>query len=229
MRNMLATLLLSQGVPMILAGDEFARTQAGNNNAYCQDNELSWVSWQLEQEHRELVSYVKRLIEIRRSHPSFHRRSFFQGRPIRGAAVKDVTWLTPNGNEMTDQEWNESFARCLGMFLAGDAIGEEDDRGQPLHDDDFILLLNAHHERIDFVIPGLPVPSIWNVMLDTTRADGGSSDRRTFPAGSRFPLGGRSLALLVKSKNIEITEGVQPAEAAALATLSNEKPDDARL
>jgi glycogen operon protein len=142
--------------------------------------------------------------------------------------VKDITWLSPNGNEMTDQEWNESSARCLGMFLAGDAIGEKDDRGRPLHDDDFILLLNAHHERIDFLIPGLPAPATWNVMLDTARADGGSADQRTFSAASHFPLQGRSLALLVRSKKVEIAQAVlQPAQVAALANPAHESPDGA--
>jgi glycogen operon protein len=199
-RNLLATLILSQGVPMLVAGDEFGRTQSGNNNAYCQDNELSWVDWRLEQENPHLVDYVQLLIGIRRAHPSFHRRSFFQARPIRGATVKDITWLAPSGDEMTDDEWSKSFARCLGMFLAGDALGEDDDRGLPLHDDDFILLLNAHHEQIDFVIPFLPAPGGWSVVVDTSRSDGGSTDQRTFSTGARFPLLGRSLALLIRSK-----------------------------
>jgi isoamylase len=199
-RNLLATLILSQGVPRLVAGDEFGRTQSGNNNAYCQDNELSWVDWRLRQENPHLVDYVQLLIGIRRAHPSFHRRSFFQGRPIRGATVKDITWLAPSGDEMTDDEWSKSFARCLGMFLAGDALGEDDDRGLPLHDADFILFLNAHHEQIDFVIPFLPAPRGWNVVIDTSRSDGGSADQRTFSAGARFPLLGRSLALLIRSK-----------------------------
>ena len=191
---------------MLVAGDEFDRTQRGNNNAYCQDNELSWVDWRLRQETPELMSYVQRLIQIRRTHPSFRRRSFFQGRPIRGAAVKDITWLTPNGHEMTDDEWSESFGRCLGMFLAGDALGEDDDRGLPLLDDDFILLLNAHHEQIDFAIPALPPAGRWSVVIDTSRDDGGCADQRTFSTGERFPLVGRSLALLIRFKQAVSTD-----------------------
>ncbi len=204
---------------MLFAGDEFGRTQRGNNNAYCQDDELSWVDWRLAQENPQLIDYVQQLIEIRRAHPSFRRRSFFQGRPIRGAAVKDMTWLSPNGDEMTDDEWSKSFARCLGMFLAGDALGEDDDRGLPLHDDDFILLLNAHHERIDFVIPALPAPGVWNVVVDTARADGGRADPRIFSGGGRFPLQGRSLALLIRSRQPLLTEAL--AQAPKSVTLSN--------
>jgi isoamylase len=200
MRNLLATLLLSQGVPMLCAGDEFARTQGGNNNAYCQDNELSWVDWRLRDQNSDLVDYVRRLIEIRRSHPSFRRRSFFQGRPIKGAGVKDITWLTPGGYEMTDEEWSNSFAHCLGMYLAGDALGEDDDRGRPLLDDDFIFLLNAHHEAIEFVIPELPPSGVWRVVIDTSRSDGGLTDQRSFRCGAKFPLQERSLALLTRSK-----------------------------
>jgi glycogen operon protein len=217
MRNMLATLLLSQGVPMVLGGDEFGRTQSGNNNAYCQDNELSWINWDLPQENSDLLSFVRRLIEIRHKHPSFHRRSFFQGRPIRGASIKDITWLDPNGVEMNDEEWNKSFAQCLGMFLAGDAIGEEDDRGRPLHDDDFILLTNAHHEPIDFLIPSLPSPAKWNVVLDTALS-GGFGDQRSFSAGARFPLQGRSLVLLVRSTKPQTVRSMfRPAESAPSA------------
>jgi isoamylase len=217
-RNLLATLILSQGVPMLLAGDEFGRTQRGNNNAYCQDNELNWVDWSLQQQNPGLVDYVQLLIIIRRTHSSFHRRSFFQGRPIRGAGVKDITWLSPDGAEMTDDEWNKSFARCLGMFLAGDALGEDDDRGVPLRDHDFILLLNAHHEQIDFAIPLGQVPSIWNVVVDTSCNDGGSADRRTFSGGTRFPLQGRSLALLLGSKQPMLAQDVPEAQTGSGAT-----------
>jgi len=228
-RNLLATLVLSEGVPMLLAGDEFGRTQRGNNNAYCQDNELSWVDWRLHQENSDLVDYVRRLIEIRRTHPSFRRRNFFQGRPIRGAAAKDITWLTPNGDEMTDDEWSNSFARCLGMFLAGGALGEDDDRGQPLLDDDFILLLNGHHEQIDFVIPTLPASGTWNVVIDTSSADAGWMDQRTFLTGAHFPLQGRSLALLIRAKAALVTRDSKPtlAEAAIATTPAEQSPHGA--
>jgi isoamylase len=195
-RNLIATLLLSQGVPMILGGDEMGRTQRGNNNAYCQDNETSWVDWKLSPADREMLEFVREVLALRGSHPSFRRRSFFEGRPIKSAAIKDLTWLTPEGREMTDEEWNQSFARCLGMYLAGNAIGEDDEHGRPIVDDDFLLLLNSHHERIDFAIPSMPERSSWAVTLDTSR-DGGSGNPRLFEAGDLFPLEGRSFALLI--------------------------------
>jgi isoamylase len=200
-RNLFATMLLSQGVPMILSGDEVGRSQHGNNNGYCQDSEISWVDWRLSREDLDFLAFARRLVELRKSHPSFRRRSFFQGRPIQGAAIKDLTWLTPDGHEMTDEEWHRSSARCLGMFLAGNAIGEDDAQGHPVRDDDFILLLNSHHERIPFVIPQLPVPGIWHVALDTSRADDGIDDQRQYSAGEHFPVEGRSLALLTRSRS----------------------------
>jgi glycogen operon protein len=214
-RNFFATLLLSQGVPMILGGDEFGRTQRGNNNSYCQDNELSWVNWEFNPADRELLAFVCRLIEIRRGHSTFRRSSFFQGRPIKGVGIKDITWLTPDGGEMTDEEWDQSSARGLGMSLAGGAIGEDDQRGQPLSDDDFILLLNSHHERIDFALPVLPSASVWSVLIDTSADDGGAADERSFRSGERFPLEGRSLVLLIKSGRMERdVEKVQSSAAA---------------
>ena len=224
-RNLLATLVLSEGVPMLLAGDEFGRTQTGNNNGYCQDNEMSWVDWRLAEENPDIIAFVQRLLKIRRAHPSFRRRSFFQGRPIRGAAVKDITWLSPNGNEMTDEEWSKAFARCLGMFLAGDALGEDDDRGLPLRDDDFIVLLNAHHDQIDIIIPASPAAGIWNVVVDTSRSDGGYADQRTFSAGGRFPLQGRSLALLIRSKRpLLAQDSLEVPKSATIPTSAEQTP-----
>ncbi|HKV54307.1 MAG TPA: glycogen debranching protein GlgX [Candidatus Binataceae bacterium] len=197
-RNLLATLLLSQGVPMILGGDEFGRTQKGNNNAYCQDNDISWVNWELKPADRELLDFARRMLEIRRNHPSFRRRSFFQGRPIKGAGIKDITWINPDGREMTDEEWNQSSARCLGVALAGGPIGEDDDFSRPLNDADFIMLLNSHHEKIDFALPELPSSAAWNVVFDTCRA-GGEERMPSFRNGERYPLEARSLVLLDRS------------------------------
>src|SRR3712207_6283901 len=121
-RNMLTTLLLSQGVPMITAGDEWARTQNGNNNAYCQDNEISWLEWEHTEEQNQLFEFTRRLIQLRREHPVFRRPKFFQGRRIRGSEIKDVMWFNPGGNEMSDEEWASPFVRCLGMLLSGDTI-----------------------------------------------------------------------------------------------------------
>jgi isoamylase len=196
-RNLLATLILSQGVPMILAGDELGRTQNGNNNAYCQDNEISWVNWSLTRDDLELLSFIATLIEFRKAHPSFRRRNFFRGRLIKGAGVKDIVWLTPDGREMTDEEWNKSSARCLGLYLEGDATGEDDERGEPVKDDDFVLLINSYYESIPFVLPALPPASSWHIAIDTSRpcirSDSSGHSRGT----EKFLLQSRSLVLLV--------------------------------
>jgi len=196
-RNFLATLMFSQGVPMLLAGDEMGRTQKGNNNAYCQDNEISWVDWNLDKNDHELMSFVAKLIKLRKAHPSFHRRSFFQGRPIKGVGVKDIIWLAPDGSEMTDEEWNQSYARCLGLYLAGHATGEDDDRGRPLTDDDFVLLINAHHEPIPFTLPPLLERTSWSVLVDTAKPQPNQGAASVHGA-QKFPLEARSLVLLVR-------------------------------
>ena len=193
-RNLLATLLLSQGVPMLVAGDELDRTQHGNNNAYCQDNEISWMNWDLTTEGQELLDFVQHVIKLRREHPIFRRRSFFQEHLLRDG-TKNILWFDPDGLEMSDAEWNQGFARCLGMYLAGDVIGEVDKRGTAVMDDDFILLINAHHEEIPFVLPGFHAHVRWQVALDTSRPVAGK-DARRFACGDVFPLQGRSLALL---------------------------------
>jgi isoamylase len=193
-RNFLATLLLSQGVPMLLAGDEKGRTQRGNNNAYCQDNEISWMSWDADGEDRELLSFVSELIKFRKSHSCFRRRSFFKGPRGKGTGVKDIIWLTPDGREMTDQEWHQSEARCLGLCLQGSATDEDDERGQPVVDDDFILLLNSHHQPIPFLLPRIDDRDAWRVVFDTARETGESFYR----SAEQFPLQGRSLVLLTR-------------------------------
>lgn len=198
-RNFFATLLLSQGVPMLLAGDEIGRSQAGNNNAYCQDNELSWLDWNLDAGKRDLLEFVQRLITLRRSHPVFRKRHFFQGRPIRGKGIKDIMWLSPDGNEMSDEEWSKAFARCLGVYLSGDAFNERDARGRFLVDDNFLLLFNAHHEEIRFTIGTYDSDKEWEVLLDTYAGNGLPAGRR-FQRGAVYPLQGRSVAVLVSLK-----------------------------
>jgi len=195
-RNFFATLLLSQGVPMLLAGDETGHTQHGNNNAYCQDNEISWLPWNPDTEDRELQSFVIELIKFRKSHACFRRRSFLQGPRVKGTGVKDIVWLTPDGREMTDEQWRQSDARCLGLCLQGNATNEDDDRGRPVVDDDFILLLNSNHEPVPFLLPRLEARDAWQVILDTARADG----EALYQGGQQFPLQARSLALLTKVK-----------------------------
>ena len=196
-RNFIATLLLSQGVPMLLAGDETGRTQLGNNNAYCQDNEISWVDWSLDQSQQALLRFVQRMLQLRRMHPVLRRRRFFQGRSIRGGDVKDIAWLSPEGREMSDSEWSQDFARCLGVYLAGDALEETDRRGQRLEDDSFLLLLNAHHETIPFTLPQFRPGATWQVLLDTAFEQGLAVDGR-FSGSARYELQGRSLALLTE-------------------------------
>ena len=188
MRNLLATLLLSQGVPMLLAGDEIGRTQRGNNNAYCQDNEISWVDWALDPPRLRLLDYARRMIALRRDHPVFRRRHFFQGRSVRGSGEKDIAWLTPDGTEMSDEEWNNNFARCLGVFLGGEALQEVDERGRRVVDDSFLLLFNAHHDAIPFKLPDLGAAG-WLALVDTAFGNGLAA-RGHLSAGRYLPTGG---------------------------------------
>jgi len=193
-RNFLATLFLSQGVPMLLAGDEMGRSQQGNNNAYCQDNEISWLNWQLQPEDEELLAFVQFMISVRKAHPIFRRSSFFQDQRLRGK-VKNIMWLNPDGLEMGNDEWNQGFARCLGMYLAGDAIGEVDRLGNPVCDDDFLLMLNASAEDIPFTLPGFRSRSRWLTLVDTSFSTGQANIKR-YARGSAYPLQARSLVLL---------------------------------
>jgi glycogen operon protein len=198
-RNFLATLLLSQGVPMLLAGDEIGRTQWGNNNAYCQDNELSWIDWQLDQARCELLAFTKLLIRIFHQHPVLRRRKFFQGRHIRGSEVKDLTWFRPDGQEMTDDDWNNWHARCLGLRLAGDAMEELDSRGDRIVDATLLILLNAHHEPLSFLLPAHRQGVYWDLMLDT-RVATGRYPQRPLAGGETYFLEARSLALFQLSR-----------------------------
>jgi glycogen operon protein len=196
-RNFLATLLLSQGVPMLLAGDEIGRTQNGNNNAYCQDNETSWLDWSLDEEKKSLLEFTRRLIALRRAHPSFRRRDFFQGRPLHGGGVKDILWLKPDGQEMSDHEWEHEFARCLGVYFAGAGLDDVDRRGKPLADDDFLMLFNPHHENVDFVLPPILGDS-WRAVFDTAQEPATPDARRHYAPGEPYALHGRSLVLLTR-------------------------------
>jgi len=184
-RNFLATLFLSQGVPMLLAGDEIGRTQGGNNNAYCQDNEISWLDW--DHADMQLLEFTRRLIAFRSSHPVFRRRGWFKGRDIRGA-VQDIAWFKPDGGPMTGQDWNEWFAKSFMMFLNGDALPQRDPRGRVVRDASFCLVFNAHVDTVGFRLPDEPWGKSWTVVLDTMhdqladppgpRHDGGSAVTR---------------------------------------------------
>ena len=195
-RNLLATLLLSQGVPMLLAGDEVGRTQRGNNNAYCQDNEISWLDWDISwlPENRQLLAFTQSLIQLRRDHPTFRRRHFF--RWIHGDGVRDILWFNPDGREIDDEEWTHDYARCLGLYLPGDGLGDWDERGHPLQDDDFLLLFNAHHEEIPFILLTLPDQTLFEVLIDTALPQGRPVGSNQHPPEEPYPVQGRSLAVL---------------------------------
>ncbi|HET6673758.1 MAG TPA: glycogen debranching protein GlgX [Nitrospiraceae bacterium] len=200
-RNMLATLFLSQGVPMLCVGDEVGRTQHGNNNAYCQDNEISWFNWNWSKTDQALLEFTTFLIALRQKHPVFHRRQFFQGRHIHGAEVKDISWFRPDGKEMTEEDWNQGFARCLGVRLAGDAIAETDPQGNSITDDTFLILLNAHHEPITFILPAHKRGVRWELVFDTRDGLPAGTRSQHLKGGASYDLEHRSMALLrVRSK-----------------------------
>jgi isoamylase len=178
-RNFLATLAFSQGVPMLLAGDEMGRTQLGNNNAYCHDSELSWIDWQLDADARSLADFAKKVLSLRKSHPLLRRRTY--------PKPENTVWLSPEGREMTEADWKLPFARCLGCLMVGERLAERDERGAPIMDDDLLLLINAHHEPVQFTLPDAP----WTVLVDTARLDTNSAE-------TAYPLEARSLVLLAR-------------------------------
>jgi glycogen operon protein len=192
-RNFMATLLLSAGVPMILAGDEIGHTQRGSNNAYCQDNELTWLNWNLTDEQRQFMDFVRSLIAIRRTQPVFQRRKFFQGRRIDEADVPDISWFQPSGEEMSDEAWNAGFGQCLGVRLPGDLIGDVTERGEPITGDSIVLLVNAHHESIPFTLPSRGEDEKWERLIDT--ADSGA-ERATYQGKEQYDIKGRSVVVL---------------------------------
>ena len=202
-RNFLTMLFLSQGVPMLLGGDEFGRTQKGNNNAYCQDNEISWLNWQRNEKQNRLFEFTRKLIQLRREHAVFRRPKFFQGRRVRGGEIKDVMWFNPGGNEMSDEEWSSPFVRCLGMLISGDAVDLVNEHGEPIRDDTFLLVINAHHEPIAFVLPGEEHLE-WEQILDTTNEDGFLKTPKKSSSGDDVDLGGRAACLF------KLSRGEQP-------------------
>ena len=198
-RNLLATLLLSQGVPMMYAGDAIGHTQMGNNNAYCQDNEISWLNWNLQPPDRNLLAFVQRMVNLRKKHPVFRRRRFFQGRPIKGADVKDILWLNPSGTEMSEDEWRNPAIYCLGMFLSGQGLDETDERGRKVSDTDFLVLLNPHHQDVAFSMPAFRPTSRWMAWMDTSREDGlRAAGIHDF--GTAYPLQARSMVVLMERR-----------------------------
>jgi glycogen operon protein len=190
-RNFLATLLLSQGIPMLLGGDEIGRTQRGNNNAYCQDDEISWFNW--EAMDGDLLLFAQHLIAIRREHYIFRRRRWFQGRSLRGAGVADIVWYQPDGSTMTDEDWQSGFAKSLGVFLSGQDIPSRGRRGERHEDDDFYLVLNAHHDAVRFRLPAGGRVRGWRRIVDTNDAVPRHDD---VVVEAEIVAGARSLLLL---------------------------------
>jgi isoamylase len=190
-RNLLATLLLSQGTPMLLAGDEFGRTQGGNNNAYCQDNETSWVDWSWSAEQRKLHEFTRRVLTLRRQHPALHRSKFFQGRPIQNADLSDLAWFRHDGQPMSEEDWNNPSTRSMTMFLAGRGIDDVDDHGRPIVDDDLLLAINASHVDLTLKLPLVQSVEEWLLLLDTN--DDGREARVKANGSVRLPA--RSLML----------------------------------
>jgi glycogen operon protein len=191
-RNFLVTLLLSQGVPMLLAGDETGRTQQGNNNAYCQDNALSWLDWA--QVDAELHAFCRRLIAFRHAHPAFRRRRWFLGRAIHGADCKDIAWFTLDGTQMSEEHWGEGFAKSLGIFINGDTIPNPNTRGDPVTDASFYLIFNAHYEALEFTLPDRQWGTRWILLLDTVH--GWVDAAAPLDAGARLSVAARSVVLL---------------------------------
>ena len=193
-RNMLTTLLLSQGVPMLLGGDEMGRTQQGNNNAYCQDNEISWFDW--EQADQSLIAFTRSLIAFRREHPIFRRRRWFRGEPAKEGALPDIAWFKPDANEMSEQDWSEWHAKSFAVFMNGDALRTRDRRGKPVRDDSFCLLFNAHGEGVIFTVPGAPWGQRWDVVIDTAAEPSVDAKREPLAGGAEVTLTGLSLLVL---------------------------------
>ena len=200
----LATLIFSQGVPMLLAGDEMGHTQGGNNNAYCQDNEISWLDWDLTDADRDLLDFTRRLAALRNDHPNLRRPKFFQGRLIRGTDVRDLTWFTPDGTEMTDDQWEVEWMRTFGLQLAGGVLPVVDALGNPLTDDTLLMMLNAHDDVVPFTMPALPDGSepgssapTWDLIVDTAFP----TTHCSVAAGQVYELGSRTLALFQLTMN----------------------------
>jgi glycogen operon protein len=192
-RNFMATLLLSQGVPMIRAGDELSQTQHGNNNVYCQDNEISWIRWKLNDEQRRFLDFVRMLIRFRHDQSVLHRRKFFQGRAIRGWEIKDLSWFDPSGEEMTDEAWQAEGTRCVGVRLAGDLIGDVDENGERIIGETLLILLNSSDEQIPFTLPAHRPEHQWELLIETANPE---PERQLFSAGGQYQLGRRSTSVL---------------------------------
>jgi glycogen operon protein len=195
-RNFITTLLLSQGIPMLVGGDEMGRTQQGNNNAYCQDNEISWFDW--DAADQDLIEFTRRVINLRVGHPAFRRRRWFKGGPVQGKTLADVAWLRIDGEQMSDEDWNTGFAKSLMVFLNGKALNDVDSDGRAVRDDSFLLLFNANHEPLDFTLPAASFGDRWAVAVDTNTTVGESG--AVHAAGATLAVEARSLLVLVSGE-----------------------------
>ncbi|MBC5774776.1 glycogen debranching protein GlgX [Pontibacter sp. KCTC 32443] len=206
-RNFLTTLFLSQGVPMLVAGDEISRTQQGNNNAYCQDNEISWLNW--EKADKDLLEFTRQLIQFRKDHPVFCRRRWFQGVPIKGLGVEDIEWFLPDGSEMTEEHWNHDFAKSLAVYMNGHGLRSVGPKGEHIMDDDFFIIFNAHHDPIKFKLPPKKYGAQWSKVIDTVTGHF-NENGKLYSAGRMIEVGARSVVLLH-------SETVKKPKVAALA------------
>ncbi|MGE5659370.1 MAG: glycogen debranching protein GlgX [Actinomycetota bacterium] len=195
-RNLIVTLMLSQGVPMLVYGDELGRTQKGNNNAYCQDNEISWVDWDLVEGNTDLLNFTRQLVYFRRKHPVFHRRKWFQGRAIFGQGVSDLGWFNPDGTEMTDEEWQVGYAKAMAVFLNGEEIPRIGPQGQRIIDESFLVIFNAHWELIEFNLPINLQDRQWSVVLDTKEPHFLDDGSILYTQDKAVPVTGRSVVVL---------------------------------
>jgi isoamylase len=191
-RNFLATLFLSQGVPMLCGGDEFARSQRGNNNCYCQDDELTWYDWNLDEPRKRLLEFAAGLIQLRKDHPNLHRRRFFQDRKIRGSVVRDVAWYGTDGNEVSDEVWNESWGKSIAVLFNGKTLGVSDDEGNPVVDDSFLILVNAAPDGVEYTLPDPPNQTRWRQILDTESIENPFCQAEVH---DKVILGGRTIRL----------------------------------
>ncbi|GAA2032634.1 glycogen debranching protein GlgX [Pseudokineococcus marinus] len=212
-RNFLLTLLLSQGVPMLLHGDELGRTQGGNNNGYCQDNETSWIDWRLDEQQAELLDFTRRAVRLRREHPIFRRRRFFKGEASKGGQsdLSDIVWMTPAGEVMKDGDWHSHFARAVTVWLNGHEINEPGPRGERVEDDKFLVLYNSHYEGLEFVMPDTAYGPAWQVLVDTASLLEG----QVVQAGGSLHLGARSMVVLVCDPAHAEPEPLRAASATA--------------
>jgi glycogen operon protein len=220
MRNFMATLAFSQGVPMISHGDEIARTQRGNNNAYAQDNELSWMHWDLDQTRQALLAFTRKVFAIRHLHPVLRRRTFFRGQVLDRSGVKDLTWLRADGSEMQQEDWNNATAHALGMLVHGTATDETDDRGHPIHGDTMLLLLNASPGDVHFAMPAVEGndrrAGMWTMLVDTAH------DEPHAVHGDAVTLAPYSLVLLRfgRERRVAVQGGSANVNMAAVAAAS---------